>query len=211
MLPSPPRPSPWRRDLHESSAHRPRIHHSIESTWVTECDAVLAQHASAARPGASNTRQGAQQAFRWQQRLVEGLQRATTPRAICRMQGTLYLGIALWSSEPLRPLRHWMGVPAMPSSMHALSAMLGGVGAVLLAGAWRHAPQRAVAILGGGVATGLAMLDLTYLATGQAAAVCWLDVVFEVGLATGWLSACVQPPGGLERPMAPRPGRRLTP
>jgi hypothetical protein len=68
-----------------------------------------------------------------------------------------------------------------------VSSLIGAIGATLAVGSRHGDPGPELAVLGGGAAAGLAMVDIVYVARGRISPVYLLDGAVELGFVVAWL------------------------
>jgi hypothetical protein len=74
-----------------------------------------------------------------------------------------------------------------------VAALVGSIGAALAVGARQDEPGPELAVLGGGAAAGLALVDIVYVTRRQISPMYLLDAVVELGFVAAWLRRAPSP------------------
>lgn len=109
-------------------------------------------------------------------------------RGTAIVQGVYYLVSGIWPILDLRTFYLVTGPKSEGWLVKTVGALVAAVGAGLLVSARRGTPGSDMAIVGGGSAAALAVVDLVYVKRGRIRPVYLLDAVPETVLLLGWIA-----------------------
>lgn len=120
-----------------------------------------------------------------------------TTRALALTQGAFYVGTGVWPILHLRSFEAVTGPKLEGWLVKTVGALVTVVGAAVLLAARARRTTPELALVAGGSALALAVVDVVYVARGRIAPVYLLDALPEVVLAGGWVRALrARPPTG---------------
>ncbi|AUX48764.1 hypothetical protein SOCE26_103050 [Sorangium cellulosum] len=118
-------------------------------------------------------------------------------RHVALVQGIFYVATGVWPLVSLRTFEAVTGPKTDKWLVKTVGALIGVVGAALLAEARRPTVSPAGKLVGAGSALALAAVDVVYTSRGRISKVYLLDAAVELGIAGAWLLSTARRPGGL--------------
>jgi hypothetical protein len=103
------------------------------------------------------------------------------------IQGVFYLATGLWPIVDIHSFQLVTGPKTDLWLVKTVGVLVSVIGMVLISAWRRRSIESEVALLGGGSALGLAVIDLVYSLSGRISAVYLGDAVVEIGLAALWI------------------------
>jgi hypothetical protein len=120
---------------------------------------------------------------------------------IATLQGAYFALTALWAILHVDSFMRVTGAKTDVWLVKTVAALVGVIGAALLAGAWRGRVGPDLLFLASGSAAALAIVDVVYVARGTIARVYLLDALVEGLLVAAWaLATTAGAPEGLLTP-----------